>query len=61
VYKGRDLVTENNKAIHPLPSTDHFFATNSHLFSTNPPRTPKKKNKNRMNTMIKLLGKNKAG
>jgi hypothetical protein len=38
VYKGRDLVTENNKAIHPFPSTDHFFATNSDLFSTNPPK-----------------------
>jgi hypothetical protein len=36
--KGRDLVTGNNKAIHPLPSTDHFSTTDSHLLSTNPPK-----------------------
>jgi hypothetical protein len=44
----------------PLPSTDHSSATNPPSFLHQPPRTPKKKNKKRMNTIIKLLEKNKT-
>jgi hypothetical protein len=40
----------------PLPPTLHLFSTNHQEH----PRTPRKKDKNRMHTMSKLLEKDKA-